>query len=105
MENSNVSMDKLIFVADREYLESFNHRLAVRTKDRLIDGHLWTSILYRPTFSNFTRVQRATCAYMALMVTMLANAMYFNPEDNYETPASVEIGPFRFSLHQVTSEY
>ena len=101
MEHSNISMDKLLFVANKEYLESFNHRFTVRTKDRLIDGHLLTSILYRPTYSNFTRVQRATCAYMALMITMLANAMYFNPEDNYETATSMEVGPLRFSLRQV----
>ena len=101
VEHADASMDKLLFVANKEYLESFNHRFTVRTKDRLINGHLLMSVFYRPTYSNFTRVQRATCAYMAFMITMLANAMYFNPEDNYETQTSLEIGPLRFSLHQV----
>ena len=101
VETSNTSMDKLLFVANPELLQSFSHLFSVQTKGGLIDGHLWTSILYRPTFSNFTRVQRATCALMALMLAMLANAMYFNPEDNYETSTSVEVGPLRFSLQQV----
>ena len=102
VETSDISMEKLLFVAHPEYLQSFHHRFSVRTKERLIDGHLWTSVLYRPSFSNFTRVQRVTCALMALMLNMLANAMYFNPEDNYETPTQVQLGPLRLSLQQVS---
>ena len=101
VERSNSSMEKLLFVTNPEQIQSFNHRFSTRTKDGIIEGHLWMSILYRPIFSNFTRIQRATCALMALMLSMLANAMYFNPEDNYESATSVEVGPLRFSLQQV----
>ena len=37
------------------------------------------------------------------MLTMIANAMYFKSGENYETPAIVTVGPFRFSLQQVGS--
>lgn len=65
---------------------------------------MWVSIAYRPHASHFTRVQRASCALVFIMLTMISNAMFFkgSNDENYEIPAEVQVGPFRFSLHQVT---
>ena len=57
--------------------------------------------MYRPQTSTFTRVQRVSCALAYIFLTMLANAMYFNPEPNYVSPPLLEVGPFRFTKQQV----
>ena len=78
------------------------NRIYNQVKVRLSESHMWVSIAYRPVTSNFTRVQRASCATSYLLLTMVASALYFNPEDDYETPALIEAGPFRFQFQQVS---
>ncbi|XP_060565690.1 polycystin-1-like protein 2 [Ruditapes philippinarum] len=70
-------------------------------RHRLSEGHMFISIVYRPAMSVFTRVQRASCALVFIMLNVLANALYFNPEPNYQTPALIQIGPFRFTSQQI----
>lgn len=80
---------------------SFESRFFHRTRDRLAEGHMWASIFYRPTASVFTRVQRLSCAVVYILLNMIANAMFFNPEPNYEAPPFLQVGPFRFSSQEV----
>ncbi|KAH3806781.1 hypothetical protein DPMN_135108 [Dreissena polymorpha] len=65
---------------------------------------MWVSIAYRPQTSNFTRSQRVSCALAFIMLSMIANAMFFGAEGkdgDIEDGADIQIGPFRFSLKQV----
>ncbi|XP_052760826.1 polycystic kidney disease protein 1-like 2 [Mya arenaria] len=79
----------------------FESRFFYQVRDRLSESHMWVSILYRPQTSTFTRVQRASCALAYLCLIMIANAMYFNPDDEYERPPLVQAGPFRFTSQQI----
>ena len=79
----------------------FESRFFFQTRDRLSESHMWISILYRPQTSTFTRVQRVSCALVYILLTMIANAMYFNPENEYESAPLLKAGPFRFTLQQV----
>ncbi|XP_045163703.2 polycystic kidney disease protein 1-like 2 [Mercenaria mercenaria] len=79
----------------------FESRFFYQTRDRLSESHMWMSILYRPQISSFTRVQRASCALVYIFLTMIANAMYFNPEPEYEAPPLIEVGPIRFTAKQI----
>ena len=79
----------------------FESRFFFQTRDSLSESHMWVSIMYRPVISNFTRVQRASCALVYIFLTMIANAMYFNPGDEYQRPPLLQIGPLRFSTQQV----
>ncbi|WAR15130.1 PK1L2-like protein, partial [Mya arenaria] len=79
----------------------FESRFFYQTRDRLSESHMWVSILYRPQTSTFTRVQRASCALVYICLTMIANAMYFNPDEEYESPSLIQVGPFRFTPQQV----
>jgi hypothetical protein len=64
---------------------------------------MWISVAYRPQASTFTRVQRASCALVFIMLSMIANAVYFQSsnQENYDLPSEIIVGPFRFSLQQV----
>ncbi|KAL4220971.1 Single-stranded DNA-binding protein 3 [Mactra antiquata] len=80
---------------------SFEARFFHQTRNRLSEGHMWASIFYRPQFSVFTRVQRLSCALVYILLNMIANAMYFNPEPNYVEPALLVVGPIRFTSQQI----
>lgn len=70
----------------------------------MTDSHMWISVVYRPQSSNFTRCQRASCAFVFIMLTMISNAVFFESsgkEGNIQNPALVKVGPFQFSLQQV----
>ncbi|WAR15128.1 PK1L2-like protein [Mya arenaria] len=82
-------------------LDSTYQICCFQTRDRLSESHMWVSILYRPQTSTFTRVQRASCALVYIYLTMIANAMFFNPNDEYESPPLIQVGPFRFTPQQI----
>ena len=75
--------------------------LNFQTRDRLSESHMWVSIIYRPQTSPFTRVQRWSCALVYICLTMIANAMFYKTEADYETPPLIQAGPFRFTAQQV----
>ncbi|XP_045214928.2 uncharacterized protein LOC123565009 [Mercenaria mercenaria] len=103
VEKEDGLLECVLPVCKSENLNVFKNRFFMNAKDNLADSHIWISVAYRPQASNFTRTQRASCALLFVMLTMIANAMFFkgSNEDNYETPAELQVGPFRFSLQQI----
>nr|XP_054769512.1 polycystic kidney disease protein 1-like 2 [Lytechinus pictus] len=77
------TVDKTIPVATTEDLRQFHHLFITRLLRDMKDHHLWVSIFTRPPNSNFTRLQRVSCCFTLLMMSMLASIMFFgiNPED------------------------
>ncbi|KAL3876145.1 hypothetical protein ACJMK2_034017, partial [Sinanodonta woodiana] len=94
-------LDCTIPLCHAETMNKFKHGFFKNCKDGLSDSHTWISIFYRPQVSSFSRVQRASCALTFLMLSMISNAMYFNPNPNYESTAGIKLGPFRFTLQQL----
>ncbi len=64
----------------------------------LADGHLWFSIISRPPTSNFTRVQRLSCALCLLCCTMITSAMFYNMGSQGPSPFAVHIGSLVIDL-------
>jgi polycystin 1L3 len=67
------------------------------------DGHLWFSIFSRSSSNQFTRVQRCTCCFVLLFISMFLNIMYYDltKEMNQSTTFSLSFGPFLITLQQV----
>jgi hypothetical protein len=72
------------------------------------DDHLWFSLLKRPNYSIFTRVQRLCCVVGLLFLSMTTSAMWYNSEPSEEQQVStgsmqrsVSLGPFNFNLKQM----
>lgn len=75
------------------------------------DTHLWFSILKRPNFSRFTRVQRLWSVVALLFLSMIASAMWYNQEPSEDTMTdeeieansiqSVKLGPFSLNYRQL----
>jgi polycystin 1L2 len=71
------------------------------TKNKLSDEHLWYSLLARPIPSSFGRLDRLTCIFVLLCISMLANIMYYGQASNTLNPNALNIGPFTLTPEQV----
>jgi polycystin 1L2 len=79
------------------HLNSFNTQFSEQTQLNLTDSHLLVSTLIRPESSNFSRVQRLSCLFVFLLLSMISHAMYFK-ENPDVSPSQVKIGSLSFSL-------
>ncbi|XP_046579125.1 polycystic kidney disease protein 1-like 2 [Haliotis rubra] len=95
-------IERFIPVSTNEELKSFGHIFAFKSRQDLTDGHLWFSVLSRPTWSTFTRVQRLSCCLSLLFTTMVANAMWYGTTPSQGTQ-DVHLGPFTFSPQELTT--
>lgn len=101
VESLDGSIDAVLPACGKDNLSTFKNMFYINAKDNLSNSHMWVSIFYRPTSSVYTRIQRVSCALVFIMLTMIANALYFSPEDDFENPNLVRVGPFVFSLQEV----
>lgn len=73
----------------------------------MADNHLWFSIFafHMPSAKRFTRVQRCTCCFVLLFISLLMNIYYYDTKQDLESnkveQSSLNIGPFYFSKEQV----
>ena len=80
---------------------SFPTKFSEHAQYNISEDHIWLSLLMRPQRSNFTRVQRATCALCLLLLTMVSNAMYYKANSPVN-PSQVYVGSIRFSLSDIS---
>ncbi|XP_055995228.1 uncharacterized protein LOC125649388 [Ostrea edulis] len=90
-------IDRMVPVAGKAELTSFNYLFWQKTKHNLADGHLWFSVFQRPVRSNFTRVQRLTCCLTLLFTTMVVSLAWYQTDTN-PSPTQFRLGPVTLSL-------
>ena len=100
LERGDGSVRRVIPVSDKKELTSFGILFRTKTSKDIFDGHLWISVVGKPSKSNFTRVQRLTCCMSLLFSAMITNAMFYNI-GNKSDDSTVSIGPFSLSLKQI----
>ncbi|XP_066287702.1 uncharacterized protein [Branchiostoma lanceolatum] len=61
VEEGDGQVDRLLTVATEKDLTSIGKVFSSKTNKDFRDGHLWFSVLGRPAYSSFTRVQRLSC--------------------------------------------
>ncbi|XP_021356998.1 polycystic kidney disease protein 1-like 2 [Mizuhopecten yessoensis] len=101
MDSADDNIDAVLPVCGKENVTTFENMFFMNTKENLAENHIWVSIFFRPTSSHFTRCQRVTCLMVFIMMSMIANAIYFTPADEFENPSLVRVGPLKFSLQSV----
>jgi polycystin 1L2 len=94
-------IDRLLPVSGDLQKKELTYLLANETKYKFSDGHLWYSIFSRPTLSSFTRLDRLTCCFVLLYMTMLVNILYYDIDKSINTDG-INIGPFKLTKTQVT---
>ena len=98
VESDDGKVCRILSVSNEEELTNFNHKFSKEAINGLKDGHIWFSIVSRPPTSNFTRVQRLSCALCLLCCTMIASAMFYNVGGQGPSPFAVHIGSLTIDL-------
>ncbi|XP_064641904.1 uncharacterized protein LOC135496476 isoform X2 [Lineus longissimus] len=103
VEEDDGQIDRLIPVAGMEQMVEFGHLFSQTTRKNFNDEHLWISLVGRPPRSRFTRLQRCSCCFQLLALTMMTNAMFYGLSDTEKPNTNaLEIGPFTLSPQQLS---
>lgn len=100
LERGDGKIERLLLAASDIQLKQFKYLLEKEAKHQFADGHLWFSVFARPVTSTFTRVERATCVFVLLYLTMLMNILYYGVSSEADT-GGLQIGPLLFTIQQV----
>lgn len=93
-------IDRILPVAGEMQKTQFKYLLSKQTKHNISDGHLWFSIFLKPIQSSFSRLDRLTCCFVLLLLTMLMNILYYGTDNSIITPG-LKLGPFNLTIQQV----
>lgn len=104
VDKNDGAINRRIQVCGDKQLKDLKYLLKRETKDKFSDEHLWFSIIARPTLSTFTRIDRLTCGFVLLYMTMLTNILYYEVDTSKKTDG-LTIGPFSLTPQQVNSFY
>lgn len=99
LEKGDGRINKILLPISQVEKRSFNYNFNDRTTKKFTEDHLWLSVLTKPPYSTFTRLQRATCCLTVLFAVMVVNAMFYKTD---QTPdPRVQVGPLKFSWRQI----
>ena len=66
----------VVAMEDETYAKEHFYQFMQTSSRDIRNGHIWISVFTKSANSNFTHVQRLTCALAILMATMLTNIMF-----------------------------
>ena len=73
---------------------NFKYLLTSRTKQKMSDSHLWFSVFARPVQSSFSRLDRLTCCFVLLSISMVMDIMYYGMDTSTSEQDGLKIGPY-----------
>ncbi len=98
-------IERIIPVSGEIQKRDFFYLLKSETTKLMNDSHLWLSIFTRLPYSAFSRVERLTCCFVMLFISMLINILYYgNFNQNLKDDGS-SFGPFYFSINEVNKQF
>ncbi|XP_070576142.1 polycystin family receptor for egg jelly-like [Ptychodera flava] len=101
VDKDDGKVERVLPVAGSAQLSSIRNVLFNTGRDKLTDEYLWGSMISRPTYSHFTRVQRLSCCVAYVYNAMISNAMFYDTGGQAGTSgegAIIVIGPIQLSL-------
>lgn len=57
--------------------KTWNYIFTVEIKKVICESHLWISVFTKPTYNAFSRVERITCCFVLLYISMMMNVLYY----------------------------
>ena len=101
LDEDDGKLERLIRLSSKEDIVNDEGLLSNNMRKSLWDDHIWLSVGYRQSRSNFTRVQRLSCCLAILFLTMVSNAMFFGTGDDQSPQSAFQIGPLSLTVHQI----
>ena len=78
---------------------AFSYVLSKQTYHSISDGHLWFLIFSRPPSNQFTRVQRCTCCFILLFLSMFLNIIYYDLSNDTKTTGALTLSFTSFYIN------
>ena len=94
-------IDRIIPASGMKQKTEFKYLLNKETKGKLSDGHLWLSVFMRPVQSTFTRLDRITCCFVLLYLSMMVNILYYG-QDTSADSGGLKLGPFCLTIQELS---
>jgi hypothetical protein len=104
LEKDDGLIDRILPVSMEKDRKSLKYLLKKQARYNLNDGHLWLSVFKRPIQTSFSKLDRTTCCFVLLFISMLFNIIYYDlssagsTKDNAD---SLRLGPFLITKEQV----
>ena len=99
LERDDGSTTRAFYTDDNKGSEEFKRSFGALRKNGFADDHLWLSVISKQPRNTFTRVQRASCCWCFLLLSMITSAMFYGTESPKQQ--KINIGPFTFTLSQL----
>jgi uncharacterized membrane protein len=98
-----MQVERVLPVASALEKKQFSSKKALH---KVADHHLWYSIFSRPPSQRFTRVQRCTCCFVLLLLSMCLNILYYDQSKSNSTATNgiIRLGPIEIPLQQVGND-
>ena len=93
LDKEDFKIERNLFPSLEKEKRKYKYLLEKQAKKKLSDEHLWFSIFTRPVQSSFTRLDRLTCCFVLLSISMLMNIMYYGVDTNSSTDG-IKIGSY-----------
>jgi len=95
-------IERNLIIASEKDKRRFKYLLSKETKNKFKDDHLWFSVFARPVQSSFTRLDRLTCCFVLLCISMLMNILYYQIQSTSQSQDGLKIGPYvNFTTEQI----
>lgn len=100
VEYQDGQIERSLTLSSKRELHSFRNVFYEKLKYNFTEYHLWLSVVFRPTNSNFTRVQRLSCClsiiYTAILVSVLISKFtsFLDEGDSFV----IDVPPFCLSM-------
>ena len=99
LERDDGNTTRVFLTNDNKEDDKLQRTFSSLRKNGFSDDHLWLSVITKQPRNYFTRVQRASCCFCLLMLSMVTSAMFYETE-NTKQP-NIKIGPFSFTSSQL----
>ncbi len=104
VEKEDGLIERLIPVAGKKQEREYRYIIKKEFRKSLVDGLLWLSIFTKSPYSSFSRVDRITCCFVLLFISMLLNIFYYGIDDE-PSNEGVNLGLIYFSPKQVNKKF
>jgi polycystin 1L2 len=101
VEKEDGKLERELFVACEPQRTEIKYLIQKQAQKSLTDSHLWLSIFNRPVHSSFKRLERVTCGFLFIYMSMLLNILYYQQNSSSVENSTIDFIIFNISTEQV----
>jgi polycystin 1L2 len=105
VEKGDGKLERELLVANEKQNTKIINLFHKQFRESIRDSHLWLSIFIRPVNSSFTRLDRVTCGFVFIFLSMALNILYYKQNSPSSQFGLIDIAIFSFTTEQVINHF